>query len=180
MPGTVAFAIDERWIEEPLRADNIEALAQALLSQDRPHARTRVDYEQVATLTPLPDGRCRLEGAGITLRLEVRVPRWAGEAPDDPLARRFGPVADGLRIHEAGHVAIAREEARRRHEALAGAGSFPDCRAARRFLLRQQLSFNHSVRRRNEVYDQRTALGARQGATLELRRRRRESGRPLW
>ena len=177
--AAVALAIDERWIEQPVSARSLDDLVAALRATgtEEAHARTRVDYEQQATLVVEADGRCVLDDVRLRVRIEVSVPTWSGDAPPAAVATAFERIARGLRLHEAGHVAIAREEAAYRRAALAAAGDFADCRAARRFLLRQQLEFERRVRWRNEAYDRATQRGARQGAVIERRRPGRSARR---
>jgi len=126
---------------------------------------TKLSYEQRVNLVPGAEG-CRLEGLRATLGAVVTMPRRSdAEAPRSrAVARAWGPLAETLRAHEEGHVALGIQEARASYERLAAAGPFDDCRAARRallvesFRLRQRQAFIH------DRYDRVTRFGTRQWA----------------
>jgi predicted secreted Zn-dependent protease len=157
--------ITQRSIGQPVEARSLDELITALRG-DGGHARTRVTYEQEAELAASDDGRCAPRGLQLRVDIEVLLPVWAGEPPPPRVAETFQRIAEALRVHEEGHVALALEEAKRTHAALSAARPFVDCREARRFLLREQLQFERRLRWRNARYDRQTAHGAHQGAVI--------------
>ena len=126
---------------------------------------TKLSYEQRVDLVEGIEG-CRLTGLRTTLEAVVTMPKRSdAEAPRSrAVDRAWGPLAENLRAHEEGHVALAIQETRASYERLAAAGPFDDCRAARRallvesFRLRQRQAFIH------DRYDRVTRFGTRQWA----------------
>lgn len=157
--------ITQRTLGQAVEAGSLDELITALRG-DGSHARTRVSYEQEAELSETHGGRCSTLRLQVRVDIEVGLPAWAGAPPPPRVAETFQRVAEALRVHEEGHVALAVEEAQRTHAILAATRDFDDCREARRFLLREQLQFERRLRWRNARYDRSTSHGARQGAII--------------
>lgn len=161
----------ERWVE--LDAGNLDGLRRALAdmrSEQGWHGLTRGGIEIGADLLETPQG-CELGALRTTVQLEVVLPRLrdVDEAPER-LRQAWGRMAEGLAVHEDGHVAIAIEGALLAHRRLREAPPFADCRAARRAVLREQWRIQAAQDLAHERYDRRTRFGATQGAELVRRR----------
>ena len=166
--GAVGFHVfrrDETYlVDVPTRAALLRVL-EGLRHEQGWIGLTKLSYEQRVDLVPGAGG-CRLEGLRTTLDAVVTMPKRSdAEAPrSKAVDRAWGPLAENLRAHEEGHVALAIQEARASYERLAAAGPFDDCRAARRallvesFRLRQRQTFIH------DRYDRVTRFGTRQWA----------------
>jgi predicted secreted Zn-dependent protease len=148
------------------RAELSAALRDLVWAQGS-HGRTSIVMEQAAELLPL-EGGCRLGKLRTTVEITVTLPRLDSDFVRDnlDLERQWRHAVEGLRVHEEGHVAIGIDGAREAHDRLASAGFYPDCREARRALMREEFRFRQRQWMQHERYDRRTRSGARQGAVL--------------
>ena len=110
------------------------------------------------------DGRCRITSNQTRLNAEITLPRLS--TADTATRRRFDLYLLALRAHEMEHVRIARDYAQRIDAGILRLPQMPSCAALTRAanalgdeLLRQAVHAERDM-------DQRTAHGARQGASL--------------
>jgi predicted secreted Zn-dependent protease len=114
---------------------------------------------------PAGDG-CALRDVRVTLTLTVTLPRWTppAAAPAD-LRAAWRTYLQRVRVHEAGHRAIAEANARELLAALAAVHR-PTCDAARAEAARTAEGIVAAGRARNRAYDVETRHGQTQGVVL--------------
>src|SRR5579884_435549 len=121
--------------------------------------------DQIRRFGPADDG-CALREVRVTLTLTVTLPRWTppAAAPAD-LRAAWRTYLERVRVHEAGHGAIAEAAARELLAALAAVHG-PTCDAARAEATRTAERIVAAGRARNRAYDVETRHGQTQGVVL--------------
>lgn len=152
-------------IEAPNRSALMEVLAD-LRHEQGWIGLTTLAYVQRVEVVPDAKTGCRLDGLHLRLDVVVKTPVLsdASATRSRSLQRIWHPMIENLRRHEEGHAALAISEARASYERLAAAGPFPDCRAARRALLRESLRIRQRQAFVHAHYDRVTRFGTRQAA----------------
>lgn len=155
-----------------LRAGTLGELSRVLEALRRDHGwhgRTALSIERRVDLVSSREG-CRFGGLRTTLVVTVTLPHLVtGDVRRRrALEQAWQRASEGLSVHEEGHVRIGVDEARASHGRLAAIGILPDCRAARRALVREELRFRQRQAFLHERYDRRTDSGARQGAFVRV------------
>lgn len=112
-----------------------------------------------------PDGlSCKLAKLEIALSANIDLPRLVGA--DAPQAAAFEKFLAGLRVHELGHYAIAREVAAE-VEATLAALRIPGCKALQAAVDAVRAGTARTIEERNASYDAETRHGVTQGASLQ-------------
>lgn len=169
----VPVRIEESRRHYPLDADSLDGLREQLAlrgrhsdSGERVHGLTEVALTTRFELAERPNG-CALQEAEVVLELVIWLPEWQPlGSPARGLAARWQSTLRGLHAHEEGHRQLAITAAGELARELAAIGVRADCSGLRRHA--HALLIRHMTRLSlgNERYDQRTASGRRQGATL--------------
>src|SRR5579884_874483 len=145
--------------------DQIRRFGPADDSGARRDALTVWELEWAYRPAPARDG-CALREVRVTLTLTVTLPRWTppAAAPAD-LRAAWRTYLERVRVHEAGHGAIAEAAARELLAALAAVHG-PTCDAARAEATRTAERIVAAGRARNRAYDVETRHGQTQGVVL--------------
>jgi predicted secreted Zn-dependent protease len=107
---------------------------------------------------------CGLTDVRVRLDAEVSLPRWDPPAAAAPALRAaWDAMAAGLRVHEEGHVEIARDAARAIHDTLA-AFTAPTCDGIDAAANAAATRENARAVTRGRDYDRETGHGRTQGA----------------
>lgn len=130
------------------------------------HAWTEWRVEYRVRWTVGGDNRCRLSGADFDISADMLLPRWTpGPAAEPGLPERWRRYSEALRMHEDGHVAMAREAARDARQRMLTVGP----QACDRLPAELRRAFDAAIgkaRADERAYDARTAHGGAQGATF--------------
>ncbi len=117
------------------------------------------------TWRSLPRGEeCAMEEVRVRLLVDVTLPRWdPPPAAALALVSRWGEYMDALRLHEDGHVALARQEAEAVHDSLLAVRT-PSCDGSDEAADAVAARLRERFRARQEEYDRETGHGRTQGA----------------
>ena len=143
------------------------------------HALTEFGITLSYDLQAHPEG-CRIERIGMRMEVDMQLPRLVDDVRSSAERRsQWRQAREGLNRHERGHVDLAYEHAGRLLEALHALPVSADCGGARRAAGREYM--RHSMRHAlaQQLYDQRTGSGARQGAVVALPTGERAQALPL-
>jgi len=121
------------------------------------HVRWRYD------LTVPNSGDCSVSGSSVSLIVTVTFPRWSHPRGAVALRHLWLSYMEDLKLHEAGHAAIAIRAANRIARELRNA-SAPTCEKTRRSANGQAHRIVLDARKRSSAYDVTTDHGATQGA----------------
>jgi len=129
--------------------------------------RTRWDLSWTARWQPVAGG-CRVTSAVVTLRSEVRLPRWEpGPDADAALVAQWRTFMENLRVHEHGHLEIAVAAVHEAERTLWRLEA-PSCRIMQGAANQAAERVLATFRARDRAYDTRTRHGFTQGAAWPL------------
>lgn len=111
-----------------------------------------------------PDGRCQLTQNNTTLSAKVTLPELRQAEP--AAKRAFAPYFEALRLHELGHVDLARIAARKIDAAILALPQMDSCTQLEQSANQQGLQLLEQARHSHREYDRTTGHGRTQGAWL--------------
>lgn len=171
--------IVETFRHYPVTAADAGAL-HAALSQQRPdelqiagsHALTEIVLSSELDLEPRGEG-CAWGGPRLQLEMRTSLPEWVEhDVAPEWLQTRWNDVLRGLEVHEEGHRRLAREQAIRLLEQIRALDRTHyerlPCREVQRKIGGLKSRALSRLTLRQHSYDERTRLGANQGAVLVL------------
>lgn len=177
--GEAELEIREAVRDYPITATDAHALQDALQHQ-RPrdvasassHALTEIALSSRMPVSPA-EGGCTWSGPKLVLDMRTSLPSWIDQSAASPaLQAQWRSIRAGLEAHEHGHRDLAREAA---HALLEQIRALEEsdlrnrpCREIERRVSALQMRALTRLSLRQHAYDQRTLLGATQGAILEL------------
>jgi predicted secreted Zn-dependent protease len=124
------------------------------------------NIESSYVVAPSADG-CALRNIQVTLELTLTLPRWTPSSTAAPhLLESWRTYLQHLKLHEAGHRAIAEQNARALATALMGLRA-PTCQELTDSASRTAERILADGRARNRAYDIDTKHGQTQGVVLE-------------
>jgi predicted secreted Zn-dependent protease len=124
------------------------------------------NIESTYVVAPSADG-CALRNIQVTLELTLTLPRWTPPSTAAPrLLESWRTYLQHLKLHEAGHRAIAEQNARALAAALAGLRA-PTCQDLTDSASRTAERILADGRAKNRAYDIDTKHGQTQGVVLE-------------
>ena len=184
VPGARAdqseLEIVETFRHYPISAADAGAL-HAALSQQRPdelelagsHALTEIALNSRLELEPREGGGCDWHGPRMVLEMRTSLPQWVDQSASPVwLQSRWNDVLRGLETHEEGHRRLAREQAIRLLEQIRALDRSEfeglPCRDIERRIGSLKSRALSRLALRQHSYDERTKLGATQGAVLVL------------
>lgn len=111
-----------------------------------------------------PDGRCRLTQNTTTLSAQITLPELRQAEP--ATQRAFAPYFEALRLHELGHVDLARIAARKIDTGVLALPEMGSCEQLEQNTNQLGLQLLEQARQANREYDRATGHGRTQGAWL--------------
>jgi predicted secreted Zn-dependent protease len=165
------FELTEQRSYYEVRGDDLASLRDSMRrhpheSNDDPSSGlTTQHFDTYYELEPQPTG-CRLKDVSVQVEVNIRLPRWTIKQGATKEARAYWQkMIAGLTLHEKGHrdnAVGAGRELQRRLNGLEG----NDCKSLKREAERINERVMLRLRFREQLYDERTQHGIKQGSIL--------------